>query len=575
MGFETIGKYQIRGRLGAGAMGTVLDAFDPVIERRAAVKIITKPDAQDAEGQEALARFKREAQAAGRLNHPSIVAVYDYGEDGDKAWIAMELVEGGTLKQVLDRGERLPLAQILQVMGQMLAALEYSHKRGVVHRDIKPANLMLTADGQVKIADFGIARVENSSMTQIGTVMGTPSYMAPEQLRGETVDARADIWASGVLLYQLLTGEKPFEGGYSAVMHKALNAEPTPASALAVTAPRGLDAVIARAMAKRPQDRFASADEFAVAMLAGAAQGISAAAPAAPDATMAARRKGPPLALLAGAVALLAAAGAGFVMLGSNPAPLQTTQATEPPRPDPAPQPAPLPTPTPPAAPVPRPIPARVDFRAAASAAIQGPTCALIAGAASDAGLTLEGVVRQGEDAALRQILAARDVPPTAARLALQSFDGPYCPALIALRPVLGAVGAAPRVAVQGNFPLLAGSLLRFDVTMPDWPANLYVAYLMKSGEVAHLVPSATHPPGATVRLGEPRPGFPGWEVSEPFGTDLLVAVVSEGPLFGGPRPLVESQEDYLTALREALRLAQQAGRRVQVRPMVIETAAR
>ena len=117
MSFETIGKYEIRGRLGAGAMGTVLDAFDPVIERRSALKVIPRPDAQDAEGQDALARFKREAQAAGRLNHPNIVAVYDYGEDAERAWIAMELVEGGTLKQVLDRGERLPLAEILRVMG--------------------------------------------------------------------------------------------------------------------------------------------------------------------------------------------------------------------------------------------------------------------------------------------------------------------------------------------------------------------------------------------------------------------------------------------------------------------------
>eukprot|EP01031_Cornospumella_fuschlensis_P010087 gene10087-12363_t len=161
MSFEMIGKYEIRGRLGAGAMGSVLDAFDPVIERRSALKIIPKPAADDAEGQESLARFKREAQAAGRLNHPNIVAVHDYGEDDSRAWIAMEMVEGGSLKQLLDQGERLPLAETLRVMGQVLAGLDYSHKRGVVHRDIKPANLMLTPEGpegrQVKIADFGIA----------------------------------------------------------------------------------------------------------------------------------------------------------------------------------------------------------------------------------------------------------------------------------------------------------------------------------------------------------------------------------------------------------------------------------
>jgi serine/threonine-protein kinase len=276
MGFETIGRYEIRGRLGAGAMGQVLDAYDPVIERRAALKLLPRPAADDAEGIENLARFKREAQAAGRLNHPNLVAVYDYGEDASRAWIAMELVEGGTLKQRLESGERLKPAEVLRLMEQVLAGLGYSHKRGVVHRDIKPANIMLTDDGIVKIADFGIARVENSSMTQLGTVMGTPAYMAPEQLRGEAVDARADIWAAGVVLYQLLTGEKPFEGGFSAMLHKAIHTEPPPPSSLSVTTPRGMDAVVARALAKRPEDRFATAGEFALALQAAASAPASA-----------------------------------------------------------------------------------------------------------------------------------------------------------------------------------------------------------------------------------------------------------------------------------------------------------
>ena len=215
----------------------------------------------------------------------------------------------------------------------------------------------------------------------------------------------------------------------------------------------------------------------------------------------------------------------------------------------------------------------RIDFRAAAMAAVQAPGCGLVASAATDTALTLEGVVRRGDEAALRRALGARDVPASATRLAIQSFDGPYCSAFEMLRPVLGGANLAPRVGVVGNLPLLSGQLLRFDVTMPDWPAHLYVAYFMQSGEVAHLVPSATHPAGAVVRLGEPRAGFPGWEVSEPYGTDLLVAVVSEGPLFGSLRPLVESQQAYIAALGEALRTARQAGRRVLVRPVVIETA--
>ena len=335
MSNEKFGKYEIRGTLGEGAMGRVLDAFDSVIERRAALKVVRCPAAGDADGTEAMARFRREAQAAGRLNHPNIVAVYDYGEDDRHAWIAMEHVPGGSLKEMLERDERLAMPAILKIMEQMLSALDYSHKRGVVHRDIKPANIMLGAEGEVKIADFGIARIENSSMTQVGTIMGTPSYMAPEQLRGETVDSRADIWAAGVVLYQLVTGEKPFSGGYSSVQHKAINTEPTPPSTLSVTAPLGIDAVVARAMAKRPDGRFATAGEFAKA-LQGAMAAPTAALPVADgDATIVATasgtkpaapakspvpaRKGAPLVLIGGGVTLLAAAGAALFFLGGQP----------------------------------------------------------------------------------------------------------------------------------------------------------------------------------------------------------------------------------------------------------------
>ena len=355
MASEMFGKYEVRGRLGAGAMGTVYDVFDPVIERRAALKTVRRPEPGDPEGQEAMARFRREAQAAGRLNHPHIVAVYDYGEDAATAWIAMELVEGGTLKDRLDRAERFPPAQVSRLMHQVLAALDYSHRRGVVHRDIKPANIMLTADEpggeNVKIADFGIARIENSAMTQLGTIMGTPAYMAPEQLRGEAVDSRADIWAAGVVLYQLLTGEKPFSGGYSSVQHKAINTEPTPPSVLSVTAPPAFDAVIARAMAKRPDDRFATAGAFAEALRAAGAAPVAAPAedatvvataprptqvtpppgpaqapaslPAAPSRPVApaapGTRTGPPIALIAGGGVLAAAGVAAFLLLGGTP----------------------------------------------------------------------------------------------------------------------------------------------------------------------------------------------------------------------------------------------------------------
>ncbi len=265
---ESLGKYEIKRPLGRGAMGTVYEGWDPIIARRVAIKTVRLPDASDPETAEALARFRREAQAAGRLTHPNIVGVFDYGETNDFAYIVMEFVDGPSLKAVLDKQERFALADTVRVMDDLLAGLQFSHERGVVHRDIKPANVMLTSTGQAKIADFGIARIESSSMTQAGTVLGTPAYMSPEQFMGQVVDARTDIYSSGVLLYQLLTGERPFEGGMSAIMHKALNTDPPAPSQLSVTAPPSFDAVVRRAMAKRPEDRYPSATAFAEAMRA-------------------------------------------------------------------------------------------------------------------------------------------------------------------------------------------------------------------------------------------------------------------------------------------------------------------
>src|ERR1700691_247753 len=268
---ESLGKYEIRRQLGRGAMGTVYEGFDPIIERTVAIKTVRLPEVADDETADEIARFRREAQAAGRLTHPNIVGVFDYGETADLAYIVMEFVDGPPLKSFLDKNERFPLRQIVQIMEDLLSGLQFSHGRGVVHRDIKPANLMLTKSGQAKIADFGIARIESSSMTQAGTVLGTPAYMSPEQFMGQVVDARSDIYSSGVLLYQLLTGERPFEGSMSAIMHKALNTEAPMPSQISVTVPRPFDSVVRKAMAKRPDDRYGSAAEFMAAIRTAAA----------------------------------------------------------------------------------------------------------------------------------------------------------------------------------------------------------------------------------------------------------------------------------------------------------------
>lgn len=374
---RTLGKYEIRGTLGRGAMGTVYDGWDPLIARRVAIKTVPLPENPDPDTAEEIARFRREAQAAGRLTHPNIVGVYDYGETEGLAYIVMEFVEGPSLKGLLDKQERFALPDLRRVMEGLLGGLQFSHERGVVHRDIKPANIMLTREGQAKIADFGIARIEASSMTQAGTMLGTPAYMSPEQFMGQVVDARSDVYSAGVVLYQLLTGERPFDGGLTAIMHKVLNTEPPPPSQLSVTVPAALDAVVQRAMAKRPEDRFPSASAFAEAIRAAleasaaveAEATIIGSAPPRPAASPAATPVPPPApaakpaasrrpVMLGAAAAVVVMAGGGWFLLRPAapsaplaPAPLPAKIAESQPTAPPAPvQPAP-PAPVQPAAP--------------------------------------------------------------------------------------------------------------------------------------------------------------------------------------------------------------------------------
>ncbi|APV49946.1 hypothetical protein BWI17_09765 [Betaproteobacteria bacterium GR16-43] len=265
---EKIGKYKIVRALGKGAMGMVYEGFDPVIERRVAIKTILAEYLAAAEMEEAVARFKREAQAGGRLMHPGIIGVYEYGDEGGMAYIVMEYCDGEELKGFFKGGRRFELIDAFEIMKQLLTALDYSHKQGVVHRDIKPANLMILPGPKVKIMDFGIARLESSSLTQVGTVVGTPTHMAPEQLMGIQADGRADLWSAGVILYELLTSVSPFLAETpAAVMHRVLQVDPDPPSSVNTALPPGFDGVVSRALAKKPADRFATAKDFQLALL--------------------------------------------------------------------------------------------------------------------------------------------------------------------------------------------------------------------------------------------------------------------------------------------------------------------
>ncbi|HZE10834.1 MAG TPA: serine/threonine-protein kinase [Burkholderiales bacterium] len=265
-----LGKYEITEVLGQGAMGVVYKGFDPGIRRTVAIKTIRR---ELIEGERAaaamLARFRNEAQAAGKLAHPGIVAVYDYGEEGSVAYIAMEYVEGNSLREYIGRGTRFAERDAVSIMSQLLEALAHAHERRVWHRDIKPGNVIVMRNGRVKVADFGIARIEASELTQTGVMMGSPGYMAPEQYAAAQIDHRADLFAAGVVFYQLITGAKPFVGTAEQVSYATCHTEPLRASLADPS--KGwerYDPVIAKALSKKPEDRFQSAEGFRAAVLA-------------------------------------------------------------------------------------------------------------------------------------------------------------------------------------------------------------------------------------------------------------------------------------------------------------------
>src|SRR5579863_5149955 len=260
-------RYELEGVVGRGGMAEVYRARDLRLDRVVAIKTLRTDLARDQTFQ---ARFRREAQSAASLNNPSIVAVYDTGEDMSTGtpipFIVMEYVDGKTVRELLNEGHRLLPERILEIVSGVLRALEYSHQAGIVHRDIKPGNVMVTRNGDIKVMDFGIARAMSdaqATMTQTAQVIGTAQYLSPEQARGERVDARSDLYSTGCLMYELLTGRPPFTGDSPvAIAYQHVRENPVPPSRLDPDMPPWADAIVLRAMAKSPNDRYQSAAEM-------------------------------------------------------------------------------------------------------------------------------------------------------------------------------------------------------------------------------------------------------------------------------------------------------------------------
>lgn len=262
-----IGRYRIEDVLGRGAMGVIYRAYDPAIDRRIAIKLIAT-DLLSREDREAfLRRFRREAQAAAKCAHQNIVAVYDYAMHDDSPFIAMEFVDGVSLRQMMDRDASFPPGQATFIVLQVLDALRSAHEVGVIHRDIKPANILVMSGGRVKVADFGISRIENVDLTNYESIIGTPGYMAPEQFEGRPVDARSDLFSTTAVLYELLSGQRAFPGRAFAEVRRRITLDPPPTlPPEVVRAAPGLARVIERGLAKQPADRFASALDMSVGL---------------------------------------------------------------------------------------------------------------------------------------------------------------------------------------------------------------------------------------------------------------------------------------------------------------------
>ena len=316
---KNIGKYKITSILGKGAMGIVYKALDPDINREVAVKTIRFDlISEEDDREEMMERFMREAQAAGKLTHSNIITIYDVGREKDMTYIVMQLIEGKSLQKVISSGKKISTQEVIQLMDQLCKALDYAHDNGIIHRDIKPANILLDKEGKPFIVDFGVARLETSTLTEAGTTLGTPSYMSPEQVMGKNVDRRSDIFSLGSILYELLTGKRAFQAqSITTVIYKIINEEPVALTEVNKDLPVGFEQIVFKALAKDPKARYKNCAELATDLhnfdqLSDKTIPVTMIKEELPILMMKKKRKLWPIIAISAAVILLAAVGGGY-----------------------------------------------------------------------------------------------------------------------------------------------------------------------------------------------------------------------------------------------------------------------
>ncbi len=625
---KQVGKYSVLRTLGRGGAGVVYECLDPDLDRSVAIKTLLP--AEDAEGEEHLRRFKSEAQALARLAHQNIVRIYDYDDrTEDYPFIVMEFVEGGSLRQLLDPEHPMPPARAVELVRQVLAGLAATHRIGVIHRDIKPGNILMRGDHAL-IADFGIARIADKRSTMVGTVIGTAHYMAPEQLLGGDIDHRADIWSTGVLLYQALTGRQPFDGANALIIMDAIrNTNPRPPSEVS---PDGgisgaLDQVVLKSLAKRPDDRYPSAEAFAQALTdamnapsevertivmappSGApptsrpAQGS---APPTPTASTRARPSALPWIAAGGGAAVLAGIGLTVWLLASTPTPVPIQRPAEPAQTlatqsDPAPTPqGPSANPTPadpppvatqsdptpaspprvePVPPEPPPPPRLADLRGMVDAA----DCAVIGGSLEPGRMILTGLGITETVTPLRALWTAlRDAdPPTGGSrfdvVGLARVPG-LCDALGIVRPLAVPVGSTRRpvgIRLDSKSARLRTDVpFTLSVAMPDFAGWVQLDYFsFADNAVLHVgltSPRARQQTQAMQLTANEQVLVYNGIAGSP-GEDVVIATVSRERLFPQPRPETEEAMPYLAALRRALATQPPGSVAAHIIPVIIE----
>lgn len=595
-----LGKYELYEIVGRGSVGIVYKGWDTILRRVVAIKTFPLVELDTSLGREKYERFQREAQAAARLHHPNVAITFDYGETESIAFIAMEFLEGLSLKGLIEKGS-IKFDRIPFVMKGLLSGLAHSHHQGVIHRDIKPANILFDRDGNVKITDFGIAHLDDSSLTQVGSQVGTPAYMSPEQVLGEKADARSDLYSAGVVLFEMLTGRRPFEGSTSSIMHKIIHAKAPRVSETTTLFSPSVDAVVAKALAKEPGERYQTAEEFWGDLAPGFEDdrpGTSG-PPSDTEATVL-MRESPAVAAVAqagsqpwlpsvkfrrwvlpGGLATGALIACGLAVAWwsqhDSPGTIGTAVANRPlvSRVDPAGSQKVGPANTGPGT---SPTSAgieRVSFASKLNEVAATAPCSFVRVRGDDGkSVTMAGVTALGEASELEvkgviMRAIAQLAPTTQIGWRVVIVPGPFCGVLDLVRPLTDPRGGEPTVTpsalLRTSDPVVTGAAV---LVMPSFSGAAVVDAYSADGYVHHLYPR--EPQATKLAAGtEFKVRVQGQGAAGAAGAGLLIALASAEPLFQQQRPETEPIADYVKQLSDAL--ARARGNHV---PVVSDAAA-